>query len=522
MKTPQRSLRVRFPQIAAVLFLLAFLPSFCIADDDGDKVSSLKPLAVWGYFDALTQIPRPSGYMDKVRPYLVDFGKSLGLETLVDGAGNVLIRKPAAPGMENRKGVILQAHMDMVAQKGPDVAHDFYKDPIKTEIVGSVVKAKGTTLGADDGMGIALIMAVLASKDLKTGPIEALFTVDEETTMSGASGIPSGRLQGVIFINIDWEIEGSFDIGAAGGLHVNASMAYPTATVPSGAKGFKVDLTGLPGGHSGVDIHKGRGNAALLMTRFIRETAEQFGARLSTLESGTAVNAIPSQATAIVAVPSGRAAAFMAYADAYKATLIRELGAKPGVQFGVKSAGVPGDVLDLAAQKKIIGAILSEPNGVLKMSDDIPGLVETSSNLGILSISNKQFSAMNMPRSSVESELDAVAARLQKIYGDLGARSEITDRFPVWQPNPASPILASMTELYKTLFKTSPVVGSVHAGLECGAILDKYPALDAISIGPTLRGVHTTAEEVDIATVGKVYELITETLKRIPVNSPSN
>ena len=486
-------------------------------DDDCDAVSCLKPTAAWGYFDELTQIPRPSGYMDEVRPYLVDFGESLGLETIVDSAGNVLIRKPAAPGMEDRKGVILQAHMDMVAQQDPDVVHDFYTDPIETEIVGNVVTANGTALGADDGIGMALIMAVLASKDLKTGPIEGLFTVDEETTMSGATGIPAGLLQGDIFINIDWETEGSFDIGAAGGLHVTGDMIYRAEPVPAGMAGYQADLSGLMGGHSGVDIDKGRGNAALLMTRFIRETADQFGARLSMLESGTAVNAIPSQATAMVAVPIAQASVFTAYAGTYEATLISEVGENdPGVQFSVKPVDVPDDVMDIADQEEIIDAILSEPNGVLNMSDDIPGLVETSSNLGILSISDNQFSAMNMPRSSVETELDAVATQLQQIYFDLGAQSELTDRFPVWEPNPDSEILQLMTQIYETLFKTTPDVGSVHAGLECGAILEKYPDMDAISIGPTLRDVHTTAEEVEIDTVGKIYDLLIATLKAIP------
>ena len=295
-------------------------------------------------------------------------------------------------------------------------------------------------------------------------------------------------------------------------------MIYRADTAPAGMVGYQADLTGLLGGHSGVDIDKGRGNAALLMARFIRETADQFGARLSMLESGTAVNAIPSQATAVVAVPSAQAAAFTAYAATYEATLISELGENnPGVQFSVTPVDVPDDVLVLADQDDIIDAILSEPNGVLKMSDDIPGLVETSSNLGILSISDNQFSAMNMPRSSVESELDAVAAQLQQIYFDLGAQSELTDRFPVWEPDPDSEILQLMTQIYETLFKKTPEVGSVHAGLECGAILDKYPDLDAISIGPTLRDVHTTAEEVEIDTVGKVYELLIATIKGIKV-----
>lgn len=513
----QRPLLGMFPLIMAALFFLMMLSSCNDDDNDCDKVSCLTPSAVWGYFDALTQIPRPSGYMDKVRPYLTNFGESLGLETIVDDAGNVLIRKPAAPGMEARKGVILQAHMDMVAQQDPDVVHDFHNDPIETEIVGKVVKAKGTTLGADDGIGMALIMAVLASKDLKTGPIEGLFTVDEETTMSGATGIPPGLLQGDIFINIDWETEGSFDIGAAGGLHVNADMELRTETVPAEMAGYQVDLTGLLGGHSGVDIDKGSGNAALLMSRFIRETIDRFGVRLSMLESGTAVNAIPSQATAMVAVPSAQTAAFTQYADTYEATLISELGENdPGVQFDVKSIDVPNTVLDLTDQDDIIDTILIEPNGVLKMSDDIPGLVETSSNLGILSISDNQFSAMNMPRSSVEAELDAVAGQLQQIYFDLGAQSKLTDRFPVWEPNPDSEILQKITQIYENLFKTTPVVGSVHAGLECGAILEKYPDLDAISIGPTLRSVHTKAEEVEIDTVGKVYELLIATLKTIP------
>lgn len=519
MMTRQKTLSGIVPVIMAAFFSLVFLSACNDDDDDCDKVSCLKPTAVWGYFDALTQIPRPSGYMDKIRPYLVDFGKSLGLETIVDDAGNVLIRKPAAPSLENRKGVILQAHMDMVAQQDPDVVHDFYNDPIETEIKGSVVTAKGTTLGADDGIGMALIMAVLAAKDLKTGPIEGLFTVDEETTMSGATGIPEDLLQGDIFINIDWETEGSFDIGAAGGLHVHAAMTYTTETVPADMAGYQVDLTGLLGGHSGVDINKGLGNAALLMTRFIKETAGQFGVRLSKLESGTAVNAIPSQATAMMAVPNTQTSAFTQYVATYEATLKNEMGENdPGVQVAVKPIDLPPAVLELRIQNAMLAAILIEPNGVLKLSADIPGLVETSSNLGILSIANNQFSAMNMPRSSVETELDAVAAQLQQMYFDLGAQSELTDRFPVWEPDPDSPILASMKELYETLFKATPVVGSVHAGLECGAILEKYPGIDAISIGPTLRYVHTTAEEVEIDSVGKVYELIIATLKSIPEN----
>ena len=504
-------------QAFAAAFFLLIVFSSCSDDDHCDDVRCLEPREVWGYFYDLTQTPRKSGSMDKVRALLTEFGQSLGLETLVDGAGNVLIRKPAAPGMEGRKGVILQAHMDMVAQKLPDVDHDFENDPIETQVVGSVVTAKGTTLGADDGIGMALIMALLASNDLKTGPIEGLFTVDEETTMSGAVGIPSDLLQGDIFINIDWETEGSFDIGSAGGLHVTADMVFATDAVPAGMAGYQVDLTGLAGGHSGVDIDKGRGNAAILMSRFIQESAGLFGVRLSRLESGSAVNAIPDRATAVVAVPGDQAAAFTEYAGTYEAMLINELGDNdPGVQFAVQPIDVPAAVMNIVSQDDIIDAIVSEPNGVLKMSDDIPGLVQTSSNLGILEISGNHFSAMNMPRSSVDAELDEVSGRLQQIYLDLGAQSELTDRFPVWQPNPDSPILQSMTGVYEKLFGTAPVVEWVHAGLECGAILDKYPNLDAISIGPTLRYVHTPDEEVEIDTVEKVYELLIETLKTIP------
>jgi dipeptidase D len=504
-------------QLAAIVVFPLVLLSSCSDNDECNEIRCLEPTDVWGYFYELTQTPRPSGTMDKVRALLTDFGHSLNLETIVDGAGNVLIRKPAAPGMEKRKGVILQAHMDMVAQKLPDVAHDFENDPIETDVVGTVVKAKGTTLGADDGIGAALIMAVLASNDLKTGPIEGLFTVDEETTMSGANGIEPGMLRGDIFINLDWETEGSFDIGSAGGLHVTADMAYETENVPAGMEGYQVDLTGLLGGHSGVNIDKNRGNAAILMSRFIQESSRLFGVRLSKLESGSAVNAIPNQATAVVAVPNDQSPAFNEYVKTYETTLVNELGDNaPGVQFTAQSTHVPASVLNAAGQENIIAAILSEPNGVLKMSEDIPGLVQTSSNLGILKIEGNHFSAMNMPRSSVDEELDAVSNQLQQIYWGLGAQSELTDRFPSWQPNPDSPILGAMTQLYEKLFKKNPVIESVHAGLECGAIIATYPHLDAISIGPTLRDVHTTNEEVEIDTVEKIHRLLIFTLETIP------
>jgi dipeptidase D len=481
-----------------------------------DALSTLQPQDVFTNFYNITQVPRPSGYMDQIRTFLVQFGQGLGLETIVDDAGNVIIRKPATAGMENREGVVLQAHMDMVAQP-QDGSFDFKTQPIQAYVNGDYVVADGTTLGADDGMGMAIIMSVLQSKTLKTGPIEGLFTVDEETTMSGANGLKPDELQGRTLINLDWETEGSFDIGSAGGEDVNVNASYKQVSAPTNMVAYQVKVSGLQGGHSGVDINKGRGHATKLLVRLLKESLKPYDLRIASVEGGTAKNAIPTEASAVVFLADANVAAFTKQVQDFEATVKAELAvADPGVTVQLQAVQPPTQVMDQTFQNILIDALYGTPQGVLRMSDTVPDLVETSTNLGITSAQDGQLQIVCNPRSSVDSELDDAAQMIASVWELAGYPVTVSNRYAAWTPNPDSPILTQMQSTYKSLFGVDAETTAVHAGLECGAIGGVYPDMDMISIGPTLQDVHTPQENLYIPSVQKVMDLVTTTLGQIP------
>jgi dipeptidase D len=482
-----------------------------------DAVAAMDPQGVWQNFYDLTQAPRPSHHEEQVRDFLVEFGEDLGLETTVDDAGNVLIRKPASPGMENRLGVILQAHMDMVPQKTPESTHDFLKDPIDAYVVGEFVEADGTTLGADDGIGCAIAMAILASDSTALGPIEALFTVNEEDGMDGALGLQPGVLQGSILINLDSETEGEFTIGSAGGEYANVDTPYTEETAPDSVAAYTISVSGLQGGHSGVDINLGRGHATRLLVRFLKGAAADYGVRVAQLAGGTAANAIPRDASALVVVPTAQTDAFLKDAGAFEATVRNELGpVEPDLTVTAIPADTPASVMAPDAQDALIDLLYANPQGVLRMSDAVPGLVETSTNLGIVNAADKRLAVTAMSRSSVDSELDDVGQMITSVWDLAGVDVVLSGRFAGWNPDPDSPILLMMKQVYHDMYGQEPAVTALHAGLECGAIVSKYPGMDAISIGPTLHDVHTPDERIEIVTVKKLNDFLLETLRQIP------
>jgi dipeptidase D len=482
-----------------------------------EAVNRLEPRSVWQNFYNLTQVPRPSGQMDKVRAFLVQFGQGLGLETIVDTAGNVIIRKPAATGMEKRKGVILQAHMDMVPQKTADKVHDFVKDPIQAYVDGEWVKADRTTLGADDGIGIAIAMAILESRTLASGPIEVLLTANEEAGGDGVAGLKRDTLKGDILINLDAETEGEFIIGSAGGETASVKAAYPEVAIPTGMAAYRLTVQGLKGGHSGTDINLGRGHAIKLLARLLKEASQNYGARLAQIAGGSAVNAIPREAFAIVCVPDSRAGEFLKQVREFEGIVKKELAAvEPDFSVQATPVALPARVMDESAQHNIIDALDDTPQGVIRMSDVVPGLVETSTNMGIVQAQGGELQVTCSLRSSVGTSLDDLAQKISRVWEYAGFHVSLTGRYAGWNANPNSPILALMQTTYKEMYGHEAQVKAIHAGLECGVIAAKYPNLDVISIGPTLRDIHSPDERLEIASVKKVTDLLLETLKRIP------
>jgi dipeptidase D len=482
-----------------------------------DALGMLEPQAVWQNFYDLTQVPRPSHHEEQVRDFLVQFGQGLGLETIVDDAGNVLIRKPAAEGMENREGVVLQAHMDMVPQKTDESTHDFLTDPIDAYVQDEWVVADGTTLGADDGIGVAIAMAVLQSETPPLGPIEALFTVNEEDGMDGGLGLQPGLLQGTILINLDWEAEGTFLISSAGGEYAHVVAPYAEVNTPDGMQAYQVKVSGLTGGHSGMDINMGLGHATKLLVRLLSIAAQEYGVQLAEITGGTAANAIPQEATAQVTVPATQGDAFLKFVEEYQDIVRAELAAtEPNLAVGATTADLPPVVMAQDDQRKIIDALYGTPQGVMRMSDVVEGLVETSNNMGIVHAAGGGLDVTCYPRSSVDTELDDVALMIASVWDLGGIPTTFYGRYPGWKADPDSPILGLMETVYHDLYRVDPGVVSVHAGTECGVIQAAYPGMDAISLGATLKDVHTPAERVEIDTVKKLNDLLLATLKQIP------
>ena len=481
------------------------------------EIKNLSPKPVWDYFYSLTQIPRPTGHMEAVTRFVESVGNALGLETLRYGVGNVLIRKPASPGRENHKTVTLQAHLDMVPQKNASVKHDFLTDPIDAYVEDGWVKARGTTLGADNGIGASLALAVLADDTLEHGPIEALFTIDEEQSMDGAFGLKPNFLQGDILLNCDSEKEGELFVGCAGGADLNISFQFKEDTyIPEGDVAVKITLSGLKGGHSGVDIHLGRANANKLMFRFLKEAVCDYGARLSAVEGGNMRNAIPREAWAIVTIPGDNVEALWELVSDYQEMYqVEYAGVESGIRFEAEMTELPTTLIPEEIQDDLINAIEGCQNGVISMLHDFPGTVESSSNLAIVKTSDELIEIKILVRSSSETRKEAVCSSLESIFSMAGAKVEIPDGYNGWQPNIHSPMLQVMKEVYQELFAVEPAVKVMHAGLECGIIQGAYPQMDMISIGPDLEYPHSPDERVRIESVANTWRYITAVLAKI-------
>ncbi len=482
-----------------------------------NEITKLDPQCIWKNFYALTQIPRPSGHLEKIQQFLLDFGKQVGVEAFKDPAENIVFRKPATPGMENRKGVILQAHMDMVPQKTPDSPHNFETDAIQPWIDGEWVKATNTTLGADNGLGVAAIMAVMEDKSLVHGPVEALITADEETHMVGVNNLPSGELHGDILLNLDTELWGEFVIGSAGGVDVTATLDYQEVDTDPTDVAVKVTLQGLRGGHSGLEIPEGRGNANKMMVRFVREAIEETEARLASWHGGNMRNAIPFKAEVVLTLPKENVEALKELAADWLADFQEEYAPiEKNIQLTVEEVATPAKQVPVELQDNLINVIYACHNGVFRMIPHYLDVVETSSNLAIIDIAEGKTAMKILVRSSREDMKENLVKTLESCFNMAGMKVEATGDYAGWDPNPDSEILGLLLKEYKELFGKDGVVQVVHAGLECSVILGKYPHLDVVSLGPTLESPHTTTERALISTVEPFWQLLKKTLADIP------
>lgn len=482
------------------------------------EIKNLNPECIWRNFDALTQVPRPSGHLEKVQHMLLEFAARVGVEAFKDAAGNIVMRKPASPGMENRKGIILQAHMDMVPQKSNESTHNFETDPIQTYVDGEWVKAKGTTLGADNGIGVAAIMAVMEDKTLVHGPVEGLITADEETGMFGANDLPEGELNGDILLNLDSETWGKFVIGSAGGVDVTAKLEYKEVETDKEDAAVKVVIKGLKGGHSGLEINEGRGNANKLMARFVLEAIAEYGARLATWHGGNMRNAIPFECETVLTLPKENVEALKEAVAEWCALFNNEYRTiEENIQFFAEDVETPATEVPEEIQDNLLDAIYGCHNGVLRMIPVFPSVVETSSNLAIIDIEGGHAYFKLLARSSRESMRDYIATTLESTFSMAGMKVEMSGEYGGWDPNTDSEILQLLEKNYRELFNEDAIEQVDHAGLECSVILGKYPHLDVVSLGPTMRSPHTTSERCLISTVAPFWELLKKTMAEAPV-----
>jgi dipeptidase D len=477
---------------------------------------SLQPERLWFYFSEVLKIPRPSKKEEQIINYLVNFGKEHKLETITDSVGNVIIRKPASPGLEKAPSVCLQGHVDMVCEKDAEVAHDFEKDPIRAYIEDGWLKARGTTLGADNGIAVATMLALLETKDIIHGPLECLFTVDEETGLTGAFGLEANVLKSRILLNLDSEDDGEFFIGCAGGKDTIIELVAKTEPVPQGYKSFRMKVSGLQGGHSGDDIHRNRGNANKILNRFLWESAWKHGVLVSSFEGGNLRNAIAREAFAIFLVPAPNIQAVQSFAEHYLKDLKFEFRvSEPDLKIELEESEAPKFILGKTTQDHLLNALYACPHGVIAFSQDIPGFVETSTNLASVKMQGGLIRIATSQRSSIESAKDDICNMVVAAFKLTGASIEHSDGYPGWAPNPNSRVLELCVSSYETLFGKKPVVRAIHAGLECGLIGDKYPGMDMISYGPTMRGVHSPSERLEISTVEKFWKLTLDILNKI-------
>ena len=482
------------------------------------EIKKLNPECIWRNFDALTQVPRPSGHLEKVQHMLLEFAARVGVEAFKDAAGNIVMRKPASPGMENRKGIILQAHMDMVPQKSNESTHNFETDPIQTYVDGEWVKAKGTTLGADNGIGVAAIMAVMEDKTLVHGPVEGRITADEETGMFGANDLPEGELNGDILLNLDSETWGKFVIGSAGGVDITATLEYKEVETDKDDAAVKVVIKGLKGGHSGLEINEGRGNANKLMARFVHEAIAEYGARLATWHGGNMRNAIPFECETVLTLPKENVEALKEAVAEWCALFNNEYRTiEENIQFFAEDVEAPATQVPEEIQDNLLDAIYGCHNGVLRMIPVFPSVVETSSNLAIIDINGGHAYFKLLARSSRESMRDYIATTLESTFSMAGMKVEMSGEYGGWDPNTDSEILHLLEKNYRELFNEDAIEQVDHAGLECSVILGKYPHLDVVSLGPTMRSPHTTTERCLISTVAPFWELLKKTMAEAPV-----
>lgn len=486
----------------------------------GEVLGALKPELLWKHFEALTQIPRPSRKEEKVAKYVTDFAKANNLEFAKDSFGNVVIRKPAYPGKENLTPVVLQGHLDMVAEKNADVNHDFEKDPLKIYVEGDWVKAKGTTLGSDNGIGVAAALAVLESKDIEHGPIEALFTLDEETGLFGAQALKPGFVNADILMNLDSEEDGALYIGCAGGQNTYVKFKFNQNDVPANTVVLEIKVLGLKGGHSGLDIIQGKGNAIKIMVRLLHELSYKFGVRLVTINGGSKHNAIPRECFATIRAAKKSVNDVTSYIENYSSIVKTEISnVEPNLNISVAETKSKSKVMDKTSAKNLIDSLYSVSNGVIKMSADIEGLVETSTNLAVVSVKGKSVDVILSQRSSVESEKHDISNSITALFKLAKAEVKQSDGYPGWKPDINSPVLGVVKKVFENKYGKEPEVKAIHAGLECGIIKERYPNMDMISFGPTIMGAHSPDEKVQISTVQKFWDNLVEALKNIPTKN---
>ncbi|KGL54685.1 MULTISPECIES: aminoacyl-histidine dipeptidase [Porphyromonas] len=482
------------------------------------NITDLKPTKVWKFFHEITQVPRPSKKEEKILAYLVKFAEDRNLKYRTDEVGNLVIEKPATPGYEHLETVILQSHMDMVCEKNADKIHDFENDPIRTIIDGEWLRADGTTLGADNGIGCAAELAILDSDDIEHGPIECLFTMDEETGMTGAMNLKPGFFNGKILLNLDSEDEGELFIGCAGGMGTMAEFAYEKRETTDDYLYFEVKVSGLKGGHSGGEIHIGLGNANKILTRYLYALERELDWKLCSFQGGNLHNAIPREAHAVIGLKADQKERARVILNELAAAVEDELKrVDPGVKLEMKSAEKPAYRIDCDTKRRLVRALYACPHGVYGMSHDIEGLVETSSNLASVKMKeDDKIYVETSQRSSTSSLISDIANTVASVFELAGAKISFRDPYPGWKPNPDSPILKAASESYERVFGRKPAVKAIHAGLECGLFLDKYPYLDMVSFGPTLRDVHSPVEKIEIKTVQLWWDHLVDILKHIP------
>ena len=480
-------------------------------------LAEINPQPLFNYFEQICRVPRPSKKEEKIRQFLLDFAKENKLETKTDEVGNVLILKPATQGMESAPTIILQTHMDMVCEKNSDKIFDFDNDPIEPLIDDGWVKANGTTLGADCGIGIAAQLAVLTSKEIKHGPIECLITVDEETGLTGAFALKPVFLSGNILLNLDSEDEGEIFIGCAGGIDTLATFTYQKEEIPESSAAFKISVSGLQGGHSGDDIHKNRGNANKILTRFLQKASKNTSLKLSEFNGGNLRNAIAREAFAVVILPESDSIYFTNDFELFKSEILFEFErAEPKLKLALEKTEMPGFIIDSETQKQLINALIACPHGVLEMSTRMEGMVETSTNLASVKFSDdNKIVVTTSQRSEIESRKYFAAEMVEAVFEMAGAEVIHSDGYPGWTPNPDSEVLKTTVKSYEKLFGVKPVVRSIHAGLECGLFLKKYPGLDMVSFGPTIRGAHSPDERLDIETTLKFWLHLVDVLESL-------